>query len=114
MKATTTKVTDFTSNPKFPLGQIVSTPAAIEFLAENDAANAGAALSQKLLGRHQSGDWGDMSDEDKRSNDRGVVADKDGGGFDRIFSSYNVGDGKVWIITEWDRSVTTILMPSDY
>ncbi len=111
MKATTTKVTDFTSNPKFPLGQIVSTPAAIDFLAENEAANAGAALSQKLLGRHQSGDWGEMSNEDKRTNDESLGKGEDAG---RIFSSYNVGDGKVWIITEWNRESTTILLPSDY
>ena len=111
MKATTTRVVNFTPTPKFPLGQIVSTPAAIEFLADNDRANAGAALSQKLLGRHQSGDWGDMGDEDKRTNDGSLGAGEDAG---RIFSSYNVGDGKVWIITEYDRSVTTILLPSDY
>lgn len=66
--------------------------------------------------RHCHFDWGDMDDEDKRANDVGLVSG------DRLFSAYVIPDtmqerfydGKIWIITEWDRSATTILFPSDY
>lgn len=60
------------------------------------------------LGRHVRGDWGDLSEEDKALNDEAV---KNGG---RIFSSYNFGNEKIWIITEADRSATTILFPDEY
>ncbi|HHZ9395373.1 plasmid related protein [Pseudomonas aeruginosa] len=62
------------------------------------------------LRRHLDGDWGDLDDSDRRQND---VAMKSGD--DRLFSSYQVTPGlKLWIITEWDRSVTTLLLPSEY
>jgi hypothetical protein len=65
-----------------------------------------------IISRHLRGDWGDLSDDDKRANDEAV---KDGDL--RIFSSYNhpdSSDGKIWIITEADRSSTTLLFPSEY
>lgn len=64
--------------------------------------------------RHQIGDWGDMPEEDKISNDDAL---KNEG---RIFSGYNVPEtmkangSKIWIITEWNREATTILYPSEY
>lgn len=62
-----------------------------------------------VLGRHVSGDWGDISDEDKDSNELALKEDH------RLLSSYDTDSGvKVWVITEWDRSVTTILLPEDY
>ena len=62
------------------------------------------------LRRHLHGDWGDLSDEDRRLNDAALKS-----GEDRLFSSYQVTpDLKLWIITEWDRSVTTLLLPSEY
>jgi hypothetical protein len=85
---------------KFPLGQIVAT------------ANATAQLDpesiQEALTRHAAGDWGDVCPEDAKSN---AEALKHG---DRLLSVYGTGEGKFWIITEWDRSVTTVLMPEDY
>lgn len=89
--------------PLFNLGQIVITPGALALLAENEDVNPG-----DLLRRHLTGDWGDMDEEDQATNDVAVVLGN------RILSSYPVGDGKVWIITEWDRSVTTLLLPEDY
>ena len=87
----------------FKLGQVVSTPGALEALRD---ANANVSV---LLYRHQSGDWGDVSKEDAKANDLAV---KDGS---RIFSSYTLKTGvKVWIITEDDRSATTFLVPEDY
>jgi len=75
----------------------------------NDLVQRGALNPVPYLRRHLDGDWGDLCDEDRRSND---VALKNG---DRLFSSYRVSDDlKLWIITEWDRSVTTLLLPSEY
>ena len=63
----------------------------------------------ELLLRHVTGDWGDLDDEDKKENELSVKE-----GF-RILSAYKLGtDVKVWVITEWDRSATTILLPDEY
>jgi len=86
----------------FTLGQIVATPGAIDFLDDNDT------TPTDLLRRHVSGDWGDLCAEDKASNDS-AITDRN-----RILSSYKLPKGKVWVITEWDRSVTTILLPDEY
>jgi len=61
------------------------------------------------LQRHQSGDWGDVDDHDRQMNEAAL---RDG---DRLFSIYNSVRGqKFYIITEWNRSVTTVLLPEDY
>lgn len=89
---------------KFELGSIFSTPGAIEALAE---ASEEAAI---FLALHHSGDWGDISERDKKENELSLKK-----GF-RIVSAYilpNTGE-KIWIITEADRSATTILLPSEY
>jgi len=80
----------------------VSTPGALAAMADV------GQDSVELLLRHVTGDWGDLCDEDKAANDRAV---KEG---TRVFSAYVLEDGtKVWIITEWDRSATTFLLPSE-
>ena len=62
------------------------------------------------LHRHLNGDWGDLDDCDKQQNDAALAS-----GEDRLFSSYQVAPSlQLWIITEWDRSVTTLLLPSEY
>lgn len=89
----------------FPLGQVCATPDAITALEE---ANESA---MPLLCRHQSGDWGDsLCEEDRQLNDEAV---KDGS---RILSSYvlEATGQKVWIISEADRSSTTVLLPENY
>lgn len=58
--------------------------------------------------RHRCGDWGDLCEEDRQANEDAV---KNG---DRVFSSYDYQDGKIWIITEYDRSYTTVLLPKEY
>jgi len=61
------------------------------------------------MSRHHRGDWGDLDEEDKAANDQALI---DGG---RLFSAYHSATGiKVWIITEADRSATTVLLPSEY
>jgi len=62
------------------------------------------------LRRHLKGDWGDLDASDRRHNDAALKSGKD-----RLFSSYQLTPNlKLWIITEWDRSVTTLLLPSEY
>ncbi|MFS0841321.1 hypothetical protein [Paenibacillus sp. 1P03SA] len=86
---------------KFPLGIIVSTPGAMEKTTEDDRISA--------LTRHHNGDWGDVTPEDRESNNEALEE-----GY-RILSSYTSASGvKFWIITEADRSVTTFLLPEDY
>ena len=88
----------------FPLGQVVATPDALAALEE---ANESV---MPLLCRHQHGDWGDLCDEDRQMNDEAVKDDS------RILSSYvlEATGQKVWIISEADRSSTTILLPENY
>ena len=63
-----------------------------------------------LVVRHAGGDWGDLSDDDRDLNERALAK-----GGERIFSAYNLSGGRrVWIITEADRSVTTVLLPEEY
>lgn len=90
---------------KFDLGQLVITRAAAEWL-EDRAGRADAVNS--CIARHASGDWGEVSAEDGRANDAAV---EDG---ERVLSSYGVDGTTLWIITEADRSVTTVLFPEDY
>ena len=100
-----------TSKPQFKLGlgQIVSTPGALSALAKT-----GESPNQ-FLRRHQRGDWGDLCDDDRKLNDAAVAHEGDVDKQDRVLSAYKLKDGtKIWIISEYDRSVTTILLPSDY
>jgi hypothetical protein len=87
----------------FEAGQIVSTPGALEALERNNQSTS------EYLRRHLSCDWGDLCQEDRQANDEAL---KEGL---RILSAYRLGDGtKIWIITEADRSATTLLLPEEY
>ncbi|WP_233238839.1 hypothetical protein [Bordetella sp. LUAb4] len=90
------------SSAIFSLGRVVATPMAIRLLQERDT----GALS--LLLRHQCGDWGKVHPEDGAANDTAIVY----GG--RILSCYDIVGERIWIITEADRSVTTLLLPEEY
>jgi hypothetical protein len=86
---------------KFPLGQLVSTPGVIEQIPLDEWTNA--------VERHAICDWGDVCEEDRLANEEAL---KEG---NRLLSVYHSSKGKkFWIITEWDRSVTTVLLPSEY
>jgi hypothetical protein len=90
----------------FPLGRLRATPGALEALSGGDL----IADFASIIGSHAAGWWGELDAEDKAANDKAV---KDGG---RILSAYFLSDGvtKVWVLTEADRSVTTILLPEEY
>ena len=91
---------------KFKPGEIVATRS----IAEESSANpAFSFFVHKSIERHLYGDWGDACAEDKASNETALIT----GG--RLFSVYKSEEfGVVWVITEWDRSVTTVLRPEDY
>ena len=89
---------------KFSLGHCVATRGAASLM---DRLNVSP---MSLLARHVSGDDGDLSADDKALNAAAIASGKD-----RVFSAYNLPSGdKLWVITEWDRSVTTILLPDEY
>lgn len=85
----------------FPLGNIVATANAMDALTHEEMVSG--------LRRHQSGDWGDLQDDDLAENASALVEER------RILSLYTTANGKqFWIITEADRSATTVLLPEDY
>lgn len=87
----------------FVLGQLVATPGALAALEE-----AGQNPLEFFI-RHQQGDWGELDEEDKNENEFSILHHL------RILSAYTLKTGvKIWIITEADRSVTTILLPEEY
>ena len=97
-------VFNLASQARFPPGQVVMTTGVDELVRQ------GRLNPTPYLRRHLHGDWGDLSGDDWRLNDAALAS-----GEDRLFSSYQVmPDLKLWIITEWDRSVTTLLLPSEY
>lgn len=95
-----------TEAPKalFPMGRIVSTPGALDALG---TAGVGAG---ELLQRHVTGDWGEITQDDSSENALSVKE-----GF-RILSAYTLArtGARLWVITEADRSVTTLLLPEEY
>ena len=88
---------------RFPLGRITATPGALRALERAEQ------LPAEFLDRHVNGDWGEVPEEDKQENEFSIQH-----GF-RIFSAYTTSAGdKIWVITEADRSATTLLLPSEY
>lgn len=91
--------------PLFALGQIVATPGALTALGK------AGQTPLEFLERHVLGDWGELDDEDRKENQLSLKR-----GF-RLLSSYRTSSEdrtKVWVITEADRSVTTLLLPEEY
>jgi hypothetical protein len=85
-----------------PLGRVLATPEALKVLGMS------GGHPFDYLARHATGDWGDLCAFDRRQNE---IAVRDGYW---VFSSHDIPAGRVWIITEADRSVTTILLPEEY
>ena len=86
---------------KLSLGRITATPGVLEIVSQTDLSEA--------LACHATGDWGEVGEEDRKANDDAL---RDGA---RLLSAYRTQDGtKFWIITEADRSSTTVLLPEEY
>ena len=93
-------------NPTVPLGQVVATRGVYALAGENPKF---AEFMHRSLNRHAQGDWGNLDEADKQENELSLKQ-----GF-RILSAYEAeGLPKIWIITEADRSSTTILFPEEY
>jgi hypothetical protein len=93
------------NQPLFRLGEIGGTPGALQALQE------ATQSAVDLLRRHVHGDWGDVCREDWDTNDEALIDDL------RVLSVYHLADKastEIWIITESDRSVTTVLLPEEY
>lgn len=91
------------AGPRFNPGRIFATPGAIDALSR-----AGMSFITLLI-RHLRGDWGDLCDDDRRQNELSLDSGL------RLLSCYRLPGGNiVWIITEWDRSSTTLLLPDEY
>ena len=98
--------------PRFELGQLCQTPGAQTVLQRHQV------NPFELIGRHVRGDWGDICKEDARANEEALREDA------RVLSAYvlspplcegeTLSPAKVWVITEADRSVTTLLLPEEY
>lgn len=88
-------------NQMFALGRLLMTPGVKESLEDSEVIAA--------IRRHASGDWGDVSEEDRKENELSVSSNF------RIVSAYHSRKGeKFWVITEADRSATTVLLPEEY
>ena len=89
------------SSPRFLLGRVVATPNEVDTIPPDEILQA--------LSRHERGDWGELESEDLEANENAL---KHGG---RLCSRYfSTANAKFWIITEWDRKKTTVLLPEDY
>jgi hypothetical protein len=99
----TGRATGLASAPRFSLGRLFMTPGAIEAI---EAAGQGP---EEFISRHVRLEQGELSEEDHRENTYSVDKPL------RIFSAFKTSNSdKLWIITEADRSITTILLPSEY
>jgi hypothetical protein len=85
---------------KFNPGQVIATRAALNTFHQG--------ILAKLLGRHLHGDWGDLSEADRQANEDALINEG------RLLSCYAMGSEKVYCITEWDRSITTFILPEEY
>jgi hypothetical protein len=97
------------SIPKFRLGQLIATPGAIAALQRSQQEPL------EFIQRHRGGDWGEVDDGDKALNDEAIAHEGDSDRQSRVLSAYRTTAGdRIWIITEHDRSVTTVLLPEEY
>ena len=87
---------------RFPLGSVVSTRRALNLLSAHNRSPL------TFLARHQTGDWGEVPPDDAKANEEAL---KTGA---RLMSAYTIDSERLWVITEADRSVTTLLLPSEY
>lgn len=93
---------------RFELGRMVATPGAIEVMTRLSPDGDHGSVAAQYLARHHAGDWGDLDAEDSAFNDKALEYGE------RLTSVYGHGEDRLYVITEADRSVTTILTPGEY
>ena len=93
------------NNMKFEIGQLVATSGIAD--AMND--NIFTQEVNKAFTRYRNRDWGELEKDDAQMNDLALINEDD-----RILAKYETSKGAIYIITEWDRSVTTILFANEY
>lgn len=93
---------DLSEERRFALGRVLATPGAVDFMVSE------GVDWRALLRRHVGGDWGDVGEFDAGQNEVALVRGE------RVLSAYEHPGGRVWIITEADRSATTLLLPDEY
>lgn len=94
---------------RFRLGQMMVTPGAAQALEES------SETPVEFLRRHAHGDWGDLDSHDRSINERAIAHERCPGRRMRVLSTYNTKLGvRLYVITEHDRSYTTVLLPSEY
>lgn len=96
----------------FPLGSVVCTASLQAWAEENlpEVLVSNDTWKRILVNAHVTGCWDELDPEDRRMNEMAIDADNP----ERVFSHYSLLDQKVYVITEWDRSCTTLLLPEDY
>lgn len=95
-------------NMSIPLGFTVTTAGIAEWIAKAPNPDIRNTQIMQCLYKHSKGDWGLVDEEDWETNNQAV---KNG---QRLVSAYEIDGSRIWIITEWDRSVTTVLFPHEY
>ena len=90
---------------RVPLGQVFVTQGIAEYVGDSIPRNI---AFRNCLIRHTHGDWGDVDEEDKTANDISLLNGS------RLLSAYKIDSRKIWVITEADRSSTTVLFPEEY
>ena len=94
---------------QFSLGRVVATQGALAALERAEQ------RPDTFLQRHQSGDWGELSPEDAQLNEQAVAREGAPERQGRVLSAYLTEAGEsLWVVTEWDRSLTTLLLPDEY
>ena len=93
---------------KFKLGKVLITKTALKVLEDK------LIPPITFLRKHQSGNWGQLCDEDWKINEEAIAHEGDPEKQQRVFSSYKIGTQTIWIITEHNRETTTLLTPEDY
>ena len=98
-----THINSHPDTPLFPVGRLLATPGAVRVLYKLQR------TPSEFICRHLQGDWGELDAADIQANQKALVLGK------RLLSSYDIGSNqKLWIITEADRSATTLLLPQEY
>ncbi len=95
----------------FKMGALVTTGGISKRMEQDLLFRVGV---QQAISNHSNGDWGNLSEGDKQANDDAIKAEQEGLPTDSLLSVYYIGGEKIYISTEWNREVTTVMFPYEY